>query len=524
MKKLFTIIGILMLCHLNAQNISTQLDHNNISANLSTIGAYFYDGENYSRGYEVPKGSGLHSIFLSQLWLAGKDEAGEIRLIQGNSGATYSDIFNGPISLPGTYTDPSFESMWGNSTWEICQSDIDTYKAWWSCTSGETTEGCDDILEPTNETLERIYNWPAHGDLSLEQSYYLAPYFDYNSDGTYNPDDGDYPIIKGCCAVYMIQNDAAQSHTYSNTDSLGIELHLMFYQYQTWDYLNDVTFVDLKAINRSSMDYSNFLTSIMVDADIGMPTDDSFGCDSASNTMYFYNADNIDQSDGGVQGYGSNPPAIGIVCLDAYMSSCVPYLGGSSAAEKYNLMSGLKADGTSWLDPNSNVTNYAYSGNPNVSDSWTFNWSNDVRGLASSRYGMLNSGDTITQTYAITFASNGEHIENVNEILNISNEIKAFYDGQSNQPCNGDTWGLNENNLMTLSLYPNPTNGVVNILKEGNCSYIIGIYDSYGRLINEAISKNDTELTMDLSEQPKGVYNVKVSCGEGAKVFKLILN
>src|SRR5690606_4877853 len=102
-------------------------------------------------------------------------------------------------------------------------------------------------------------------------------------------------------------------------------LHLMFYQYQTSDYLNDATFIDIKAINKSSIDYPEFVHSILVDADIGNYIDDNFGCDSINNIMFFYNGDNNDQDGSFYLGYGVDPPAIGIVSLENNISSCTPF-------------------------------------------------------------------------------------------------------------------------------------------------------------------------------------------------------
>ena len=49
------------------------------------------------------------------------------------------------------------------------------------------------LASPSNDVLNRIYSWPAHGDVSQYQDYYLAPYKDVDSDGKYDPMKGDYP-------------------------------------------------------------------------------------------------------------------------------------------------------------------------------------------------------------------------------------------------------------------------------------------------------------------------------------------
>jgi hypothetical protein len=49
-------------------------------------------------------------------------------------------------------------------------------------------------LEFAGYTIPKfILEWPAHGNLANKEDYYLAPFYDYNGDGNYNPYDGDYP-------------------------------------------------------------------------------------------------------------------------------------------------------------------------------------------------------------------------------------------------------------------------------------------------------------------------------------------
>ena len=368
MKALLVLLTILFQAlTLNAQISSTNLDHNNVSAYISDIGTYFFDYSNSSMGYEVPKGSDIYAIYSTQFWFAGKDNLGEIHFVQGGSPTQGTDLFNGPISGPGTYDTQQYIDQWESSMWEICQSEIDTYLLWWECSMGFLTpQECQNVASPSMEIMNKIYAWPAHGDVTIGQAYFLAPFYDNplgpsGVDGAYRPQDGDYPLIKGCCATYMIQNDAAHSHTYTNTDSLGIEIHTMFYQYETSDYLNDVTFVDIKAINRSTNDYTEFSQSIVVDADLGNYSDDYYGCDSLSNCMFFYNGDNNDENNTFYLGYGIDPPAIGVVCLEEEMNSCVPYNSGATTNAKWNLMHGLDASGNPWVDLNMNTTNYVLS-------------------------------------------------------------------------------------------------------------------------------------------------------------------
>jgi hypothetical protein len=505
---------------------STRLDHNNVSAFISDDGTYFLDYSTQNKGYEVPKGSGKHAINTTQFWFAAKDASNEIHFVQGGIPNQGTDVFNGPISDPGTYNTPEYQNDWSNSTWSICQSDIDQFKLNWLC---DQDPNCSDYYPLSNEAVNTISSWPAHGDNSLGQSFYLAPFMENsnNIDGIYDAAQGDYPVIKGCCAVYMIQNDAAQAHTLTNTNPIGIELHIMFYQYRTWDYLNDVTFVDIVAINRSNVDYPEFLHSIVVDADIGNDSDDYFGSDSLNNCMYFYNADNNDEDGSTNPGYGVNPPAIGVVGLNKNMTSCVPYTsGGGTVFNKWNLMKGLQENGSPWLRPNSNETQYVFSGNPNNPSDWsalgTGSPVGEAKGVLSLDYGSFNSGDTLKQSYAIVYARDGDHLDNVQSVIDNAVNVKAFYDNESDIPCNEGTWNLEELNELDLTIAPNPSTGIIHLSNPDKNLLSLTVYNPQGKVIEEHDNSNKGVIKVDLSNQSSGVYFFHINT-ENAYIIKKIV-
>ncbi len=513
----------------NSQINSTFLEHNNVSAYISDAGTYFLNFVNPGMGYEVPKGSGRHAIYTTQFWFAGKDGLDSLHFVQGGSPSQGRDIFNGPVSGVGTYTSPEYQAAWSNSMWSICQSDIDQFKLWWECQNGIITTGCGSVNPPSNEALQTIFDWPAHGDVSSGQSFYLAPFYDYNSDGIYDPNDGDYPIIKGCCATYLIQNDVAEAHSYTNTDSIGIELHIMFYQYQTWDYLNDVTFIDIKAINRGGINYPEFAHSIFVDADLGYYGDDFFGCDSVNNVMYFYNADNNDEDGFPALGYGVDPPALGIVTLQQEMSSCAYYMnaGGNLISEKWNIMNGLQFSGNPWVNPSGNETQFVYSGNPNVPLEWSEisagNPSGDRRGISSTSVGAFNGGDTLLQSYAIVYAREGNNLENVQSIIDLASQVQTFFDTESNIPCINGTWNVLELENLQIEIAPNPSSGILYISSDQEKLTSIVIYNTQGKIVKEFTPSNFHKIEIDLSNQRKGLYLIHIKSEKGISVQKIII-
>lgn len=531
MKSTFSLITICFLLNFNSnsQINSTFLEHNNVSAYISDAGTYFLNFENSVKGYEVPKGSGRYAIYTTQFWFAGKDELDSLHFIQGGTPTQGRDLFNGPFSNIGSYATPEYQTAWGNSMWSICQSDIDQFKLWWGCQNGTITTGCGSVSPPSNEALQTIFDWPAHGDVSLGQSYYLAPFYDYNSDGSYDPNDGDYPIIKGCCATYLIQNDVAETHSYTNSDSIGIELHIMFYQYQTWDYLNDVTFVDIKAINRGEINYPEFTHSILVDADLGYYGDDFFGSDSAKNVMFFYNRDNNDEDGFPYLGYGINPPALGIVSLKEEMTSCAPFYisGGYYLSKCWNIVNGLQYTGDPWLNPLGNETQFVYSGNPNAPLEWSEtsigNPPGDRRGISSTNIGAFNSGDTLLQSYAILYTRVGNNLENAQSIIDLASQVKVFYDTESNIQCINGTWNVLELENLQIEIAPNPTTGIVYISSNHDKLTSIVVYNTQGKIVKEFTPSSFHKIELDLSNESKGLYLIHVKSEKGMSVQKIII-
>jgi hypothetical protein len=520
MKKLNLLPIFLLGVVLFVQSIHSQviLDHNNVSANISSSGTFFNNFNAGLAGYEVPKGSGLSTIFGAQFLFGAQDVNGSIYITSGGYPNNPSDIFSGPIST--AYSDSAYINRWKDKLWKICKGDIDQFRLWWLCNNGQLTSGCDTVTVPNLEALNVIYDWPAHGDVSVGESYWLAPFYDFNSDGQYNPDDGDYPLIKGCCATYMIQNDATGSHTYSNTqDSMGIEVHTMIYAYNTADEINDATFIDVTVYNRGLVNYYLFKMGLLVDADLGNYTDDFFGCDSSLNTMLFYNADNDDESD---MGYGANPPAIGIISLEQPMASFQkPGIVFGTPTERkqqyWNILNGLNEDGTPYIHPNGYPTKYVFSGDPTVPTDWTaagIGYSAaDCRGLMMSPSLYLANGQSVSNTYAIVYErSGGNYLENASALLNrIPFYLNAVQTNLENQ-CQDAFLGMEEAlaEEKGFVLFPNPATDFIEFSSnQGDLDGNLEIVDLAGNVVQKESVVNQTSVNLNVKYLHSGVYFIR---------------
>ena len=325
------------------------LEFNDVAALIEQGGSMFQNRQDGTAAYEVPKGSGLNAIYAGALWMGGTDVNGQLKLAalryrQGN------DFWPGPLTVtPGTGNYNPLNPVGDDAVRDFGEANIDPdqcqaydkiytirkaevirFNVWWACNSGEVTEGCDDITEPTNDELQRIYGWPAHGDVSRGQDYFLAPFYDRDEDGNYNPDAGDHPWYDDIlgrddieCGVdrrislfgdethWWVFNDKGNIHTETNGDPIGMEIRAQAFAFATNDEVNRMTFYNYELINRGTQTLYNTYFSQYLDADIGNYTDDYVGCDVSRGLGYALNGDLIDQADGGKPGYGENPPAIG---------------------------------------------------------------------------------------------------------------------------------------------------------------------------------------------------------------------
>ena len=81
--------------------------------------------------------------------------------------------------------------------------------------------------------------------------------------------------------------------------------------------------------------------------------------------------------------------------------------------------------------------------------------------------------------------------------------------------------GLTENTLTGISIYPNPSNGVVTISNEKGTENTIAVYNMLGKEVYTSSASSD--LTVDLSANGTGVYLVKVSNETGSMVERVVI-
>ena len=315
------------------------LEFNNVSALIETGGSMWQDRSRNEAAYEVPAGSGEKVIFAGSIWMGGLDVNNQLKLAaltfrEGN------DFWAGPLSVtPGTGTPNPLDGFkdYGPAGIdpETCveydqfyittRMEVEEFNSWYLCTQDPD---CDESLDfPNYSPPSSILTWPAHGDESKFQDKYLAPFYDRNGDGAYDPiGAGDYPwydlagdldcrtdrrvTLYGDYNMWWVFNDKGNIHTETQGDPIGMEIKAQAFSFATNDEINSMTFYNYEMINRSTQTLTNTYFAVWVDSDIGFAEDDYVGCDVQRGLGYSYNATAIDA--GGDGAIGANPPAIGI--------------------------------------------------------------------------------------------------------------------------------------------------------------------------------------------------------------------
>ena len=521
MKKfLFAFITIQAFMSTAQQPTYMPLDHNNVSCLLDDEGGFFNNLQSGLAGYEIPKNSGLSTIFSGSYWMGAQDVNGTLYMSAAkySAGGNWSAFHGGPIADASAYGTMAYANAYGDAIWKVSKQEILTHQA------NFQTPG---YLVPT-----AIASWPGNGQANMGIAPILAPFIDLNHNGLYEPALGDYPDIRGDEAVYIIMNDNSYQ---PDGNQLGIELHAMFYQYSTGNYLNNTTFLNLRAINRSNKDYYNYRQALFLDFDIGNYSDDHVGCDPSNRLLYAYNGDDIDESDGGQIGYGANPPCQGVLCLSHPLESAGRLTGSMDAGMNTSfdttawlLMNGQNSDSSYWMNPLTNTaTQFLYDGNPNLPNKWSEVSSNnspgDRRGMLCISEALFPQNSTVCSDYAFVYDRSGDRLQNVQQVINISGALLNSYQSGGNYPCLSTAFNdLTDETLLPnqLVVHPNPSHGKIHLTWNNIQAEHLEIRTMHGTLIYAESIENMSATDIDISELPRGIYFIQL----GTHMQRVILD
>lgn len=506
------------------------LQINNLSFIIEANGDMHRDSTYYLHS-QMPTGSNQSTVSKQTLWMGGYDENGELRLAANTYRQSGNDYAPGPV---GNNYDNAYQTLY-NKVWHLKKSEIEHHITNYNST-GYTI--------PNN-----IATWPGNGNTSNGEAQNLAPYFDINSNNIYEPELGDYPLIRGDEALYVIYNDDRFPHTESGGYKIKAEIHHMLYAYESngEEYNDNTIYSHYEIYNRSTLSYMNFYVSNFLDIDIGYHLDDYIGTDVSRNLVYGYNGTNVDSSQSGIIGYGENPPAYGYVLLNqdlthsmAYNNNFDMYSGNPNTVQSYyNYMRAKWKPGTSVMHPfDSVVSNHVYTDFPNPSEpeNWSeftantlFNTAGDKRILSTVYALNFGPGDKICMDNASIFAHDNtlSHIDQISHLFNLTDQVQTFYNSQYD----------NCEDVSDLSIYETiPVNGnSISIFQDQNLINLeleepldedlqIKVIDVLGRRVYQS-TLNQGELTyqLNLEQQTSGTYFIQCSNQHINKSIQLTL-
>lgn len=313
------------------------LNINNVRVRVNAGGDMWWDlpGGTGSK-YYIPANGSATSLYAGSLWIAGLDINNQLKCAAVRFRQDGNDFWTGPLTVDGSASIDAVTCAEWDRIWNITRADVDLFLSQFDDEGRYAPE--EGYVMP-----QVIEKWPAHGDVTKGQSYYMAPFFDADGDGDYTPENGDYPyydlenvlchtkiptmdeeregyisgsilvdqVLKGDQTLWWVFNDKGNSHTESGGEAIGIEVRGQAFAFATNDEINNMTFYSYEIINRSTYELTGTYFSPWTDVDLGYAKDDYVGCDVQRGLGYGYNGSNVD-GNGEPESYGNQPPAVGI--------------------------------------------------------------------------------------------------------------------------------------------------------------------------------------------------------------------
>ncbi len=444
-----------------------ELDINNVRAGLFNTGSIAY-GNGAEAQYIVPKNSGNSPFYAINIWIGGL-VGSELR----TTAATFNrfEFWPGPLGSDGRPVNLNDCTAY-DRLYKVSRSDIERYEA-------------------TGQVSADLRDWPY--DLG-------APVIDgdgtegnYNLAGGEHPDlIGDRPDLIGDQAVWWIMNDVGNSHDYTKSPPVGVEVRAHAFAFNRADALGNTTFFKYNVTYKGSEPLTDAFFTIWSDPDLGAARDDFVGADTTLGLGYVYNDTPMDDF------YGPAPAAgfdffRGPVTEngDTLTATSVMYMfnassqGGGEPRDTrgvYNVQRGLWTDGqpiTAYghgYQTDGDITRFAYPGDPVTGQFWSSvnsdgngrrNDSGNIRLIVSTGPFTMQPGDSEEVVFGILFAQGADNLDSITQLREADKFVQSFFDAgfvsSSMEPTSAerttdDAFAL-EASLDDVGITPNPYRG-----------------------------------------------------------------
>ncbi|MBP6455248.1 MAG: T9SS type A sorting domain-containing protein [Chitinophagaceae bacterium] len=519
-------------------NATNTLDINNVSAGFLVHGDMFWNPTLGNSTYEFPKGSGKFSSHATALWIGAYDNGNSQLVTATQKYRNNFDFFPGPAFISLNQPIDSISCLEWAKIWKVNKTTIDSFLSINTHTLANT--------HPS------ILDWPAKGNQhslsSLNNPMFvpdreLAPFVDVNSDGVYNPLDGDYPKIKGEQMLWWVFNDKAFAKTNTNSPTMNLEIHASAYACKKVGIENTI-FVNYKINYWGSQIYDSAVVGLFVDGDLGNSFDDFIGFDSSKRMGIFYNSDILDE---GVNGYGTNLTQHGTVLIKSpndtasnlkpmgsfifFDNSNNPVTGKPQIGQEFfNYLNATWKDGSSIKNScipyglNGNITKYVFPNDPSnvsgISEKACGNLGGDRRFVMSCMPIKLLPGMyPIEYTFAFINTDTGSNNANFNEIKRLADSAYKYPDACE---TNFAPTSVNDYSLATeVKVFPTVSNQQIIITDLKNDKKQVIIFNAIGEKIYEE-TFSDIKKILDINSFSNGVYFLEIIKDKRSRVEKII--
>ncbi|HRK82103.1 MAG TPA: T9SS type A sorting domain-containing protein [Saprospiraceae bacterium] len=429
---------------------ATYLHGNEIRASVTSSGDLFWASGDHGRFQIIGEPGRPATIFAQGLQLGGFDPAGNFRGASQTYRSTTnrSDFPAGPI-IEGQIPAGDYCSNWDRV---------------WSVTSSEVEAHLSDFADnqQIDAPIASIMQWPGRGNPRFEAlmgfplpntHQGLAPFFDANSDGIYDPLAGDYPFVESVAHLpeqitWAVFNDQYRGNAHSGLPSMQVEI-----QRTAWAMrcegnspLNRTVFVSYKVINRGTELLDSLVMGLWHDFDLGCHLDDYMGSAPQHNAFFVYNAqpEDLTPCSGGIATFGPNPPVQAVAILNRPLHAFFTRAGGApnppAAAGYYNNLNGIFSDGTpitaagNGYQTDGPVTRFSYHGNPDNPAQWSMHGEGltigDPSCIGSVLLGRLSPGQSATVETAYLYVREPglNHLQNVAAMYDQLETLQAAYE------------------------------------------------------------------------------------------------
>ena len=213
------------------------LDVGNVRARIFNNGALFRRGSPHV--YEVPKGSGIQSMFAAGLWVGGLVN-GELRMVASRNGPY--EFWPGPLDEFGNPTcDRAYDRIYS-----ISRQDLEAY-------------------ERIGLLAEDLRDWPVHIGAPVLDGDGIA--------GNYNLAGGDRPALLGDQMLWWVMNDVNGQHEVTGTPPIGLEAKVSAFAFDVPGTLGTSTFYRYQLTYRGDAPLDSAYVALWTDGEIG----DGFG-------------------------------------------------------------------------------------------------------------------------------------------------------------------------------------------------------------------------------------------------------